>query len=480
MPDGTCPIGHDLAPFELVGAHGQGDGVTSGPGAAAVGDVWQAFAAGPEAWHDSTHPPTELDGVARLVQRVALLLAATWPVVILAAGGGTWDARTAALIVALVLAVAGLIVVVPSALVRQASGGRPKLYLEVRLPLAGVVLAAWSGLSVDAALLGLWPLGVAAGCDVCRTGWALGVDVEPWYWLRRLLLSPVHLGVAVTLVVFAIAAGADTAGRLAWLYGALAAITLTGAVTARALDDRQRSATAGRTARDEAVVLREHRSRGHWLHDDVCADLRLLRLRLEGATFERTQVLAELDELDHRLRLRQLDELVGSGEVRLAEVVQPFLRRAQQLRVLIVESPTVEDAGVVVDAGTARAVQHAVSVLVANALQAGSPTLAVRLSASAGRIEIEVEDEAGGFDLDRAPVGRGLDGLRHELGRNGLTCTRTELGSVMRAVVVRGAGRAGTPARRTRHRAETNDGRRDGPVEHRPGQIRRDDREETG
>jgi hypothetical protein len=406
--------------------------------------VWHAFAAGPDAWLDANHPAPELDGVARVLERVALLIAVTWPAVTVAAGGIPWDRRTVVLLAALALAVAGLVVVVPSAAVRRASRGRPRLYLRLRLPLVAVTVVAWSGLSVDAALLGLWPLGVAAGCDLCRTGWALGVAVHPGRWLARLVVSPVHLGVAATLVAFAVSGGPGVAGRLLWLYCTLAAIALTATVTARVLDDRHQEAVRRRTARDEAVVLREHRSRGHWLHDDVCADLRLLRMRLESGAFERDRVLTELDELDHRLRLRQLDELVGSGEVRLAEVVQPFLRRAQQLRVVIVESPSVEDAGMVVDAPTARAVQHAVSVLVANALQAGSPTLAVRLSSSAGEIGIEVEDEAGGFDLERMPPGRALDGLRHDLGPGGLTCTRTTRGSVVRAVVSTGAGERAT------------------------------------
>jgi hypothetical protein len=245
----------------------------------------------------------------------------------------------------------------------------------------------------------------------------------------------VHLGVLVTLAAFLVVGGASVAGRLAWLYASLAAVVVTAAVTATALADRQHAARRAWAAREEAVVVREHRSRGHWLHDDVCADLRLLRLRLEGGSFDPGAVLVELDELDHRLRLRQLDEFIGSGVVRLAEVVQPFLRRAQQQRVVIVESPTVEDAGLVVDGRTARTVQRVVSVLVANAVQAGTATLAVRLSASAGRIEVEVEDEAGGFDLALAPVGRGLDGLRHELGPGALTCERTARGSRLRAVV---------------------------------------------
>jgi hypothetical protein len=445
---GACPTEHGRAPVETLTDSGHGSPVASGPGRVAVGDVWHAFAAGPDAWLDANHPAPELDGVARVLERVTLLVAATWPVVTLAASGGPWDQRTVGLLVGLALAVAGLLVVVPSAAVRRASRGRPARYLRLRLPLAAVAVVAWSGLSVDAALLGLWPLGVAAGCDACRTGWALGVAVQPGRWLARLVVSPVHLGIAVTLIAFAVVGGPGGAGRLLWLYGALAAIALTATLTARALDDRHREAVRRRAARDEAVVLREHRSRGHWLHDDVCADLRLLRMRLEGGELERARVLAELDELDHRLRLRQLDELVGSGEVRLAEVVQPFLRRAQQLRVVIVESPSVEDAGMVVDGPTARAVQHAVSVLVANALQAGSPTLAVRLSASAGEIGIEVEDDAGGFDVDRIPPGRALDGLRHELGPGGLTCVRTARGSIVRAVVGTGAAERGHPRER--------------------------------
>jgi hypothetical protein len=398
-----------------------------------VGDAWQAFAAGPEAWLDATTPGRELDGLAQLLQRVTLLVAATWPLVGLLASGAPVDGRTVGLLFALAASVAGLVVVVPAA--RRRRGVRPGVFLALRLALTAVALAAWSGLSLDAALLGLWPLGVAAGCDVSRTGWALGVDVRPVVWLRRLALSPVHAGVLATLAAYALARGPAAAGRLAWLYGALVVITATGTVTATALTARQRSVERAWAAREAAVVAREHRSHGHWLHDDVCADLRLLRLRLEDGGLDVTAVATELDELDHRLRLRQLEEFIGSGPVRLAEVVQPFLRRAQQLRVAIVESPTIEEAGLMVDARTARIVQRVVSVLVANAVQAGTPTLALRLEVSPRRIEVEVEDEAGGFDLDQAPVGRALDGLRHELGPGALTGQRTGRGTRVRATV---------------------------------------------
>jgi hypothetical protein len=425
---------------------------------AQVGDVWRAFAAGPEAWQDASVEPVELDGAARLLQRVVLLVALTWPGVLLVDAAALWDLRNLALLAALAVAIPVLVLLVPSTVVREASGGRPDLYLRLRVPFAGVALVAWSGLTVDGALLGLWPLGIAAGCDVCRTGWALGVDVRPLPWFRRLVLSPVHAGVILALAGVGLAAGTEAAGRLAWLYAALAAIALTATATAWALAARQRAIVRRQRQREEEIVVREHRSRGQWLHDDVCSELRLLRLRLEDGGLDPERLLPELDDLDHRLRLRQLEAFIGSGEVRLAEVVQPFLRRAQQLRVAIVETPTVEDAGRVVDAGTARAVQRAMSVLVANAVQAGSPTLAVRLAASTRQVVVEVEDEAGGFELDEVPVGGGIDGLRHELGAEALTGERTEKGTCVRAVVTvpgpcpragrsRDLGRRGQPAR---------------------------------
>jgi hypothetical protein len=373
-------------------------------------------------------PHPGLDGPVLLLERLALLVAVTWPAVGVLTGAAEPDTRTLALLAALAGAVA-VALVGPAAPARWAPAPR--------LGAAGVAVIASAGLSGDTALPGLWPLGVAAGCDLCRAAWAAGTGVRPARWTRAVLLSPATAGALLALGTFAAVGDAATGRRVLWLALALVLGAAAAVGVAAALDRCRRAVERSWAARERAVVVREHRSRGHWLHDDVCAELRLLRLRLEGGGLDLGAALAELDELDHRLRLRRLDEFLVAGPVRLAEVVQPYLRRARQLEVAVVESPTVEDAGVVVDPGTARAVRRAVSVLVANAVQAGTPTLAFRLDVAGGRIAVEVEDEAGGFDLDLAPAGRGLDGLRHELGPGALTSVRTERGTRVRAVVAR-------------------------------------------
>jgi len=88
---------------------------------------------------------------------------------------------------------------------------------------------------------------------------------------------------------------------------------------------------------------------------------------------------------------------------------------------------------------TGRLVQDALRVIVNNAVNARTPTLAIRLRVDDELIEVEVEDEAGGFDLDTAPIGRGLDSLRNslrrQLGHDGLFCERTANGSRVRATI---------------------------------------------
>jgi signal transduction histidine kinase len=156
-----------------------------------------------------------------------------------------------------------------------------------------------------------------------------------------------------------------------------------------------------------------------------------VKLQLASGPMTAAQIDAELDELDHRLRLRQLDEIIAGGEVTAAELIQPYLRRAQSAGVSLVDVPRYEEASIKVPAQQAETLRRAVAGLVNNALAAGTRTLAIRLSHGTDRITVTVEDDAGGFDLSTVPAGRGLSALADEVGPHNIHVSRSDAGAVV-------------------------------------------------
>lgn len=398
-------------------------------------DLWYAFVAGSDAWDDVDPPAAVTDEATRIIEVVGLVAAGSWPILWLTATGATFTSRDVILLTTLVASLLLLIRPIISTRIRVRGAAASA---AARTVLGGVAVASFAGLAPDLALLGAWPFGVAAGADVARTSLALDLPLNPSAWVRKLLLSPAHGGVLVALAVGVwLLASRSGVERIGLLYGAFLLCVVAAWLTASAvlrIDLRRREAEEESERR---VVEREHRRRGHWLHDDVCGDLRSVRLRIERDAGTSGDVAAMLDDLEHRLRLRQLDEFIDAGSVRLAEVVQPYIRRAQQQGVQIVESPTVETAGQMVSGAIARSVQRSLGVLVPNAVHAGATTLAVRLVVSTDVVEVEVEDDAGGLDLSAVPAGQGLDRLRDELGRPNLVSERTASGSRLRATIPR-------------------------------------------
>src|SRR5690606_38528077 len=94
------------------------------------------------------------------------------------------------------------------------------------------------------------------------------------------------------------------------------------------------------------VAARERSHRAHWLHDDVLSEVRLASLRITNGSASPEQVQRELLDLDHRLRLRQLDEMIRDGTPPVYEVLQPHLRRLQSLGVELGSVPTHEVTGI--------------------------------------------------------------------------------------------------------------------------------------
>jgi signal transduction histidine kinase len=282
-----------------------------------------------------------------------------------------------------------------------------------------------------------WMFGVAVGCDATLGARTIGTPRQPWRWWRRVVTGPLHVAVAAV----ASAVGAWIGGAHGVIAGLAVYATAHFAAFAAALQAWELERIRGRyddEVRDhvESMERERHRQRAHWLHDDVCSELRLLRLQIETKQIEPHELPDRLDELDHRLRIRQLDELLRSGRVRLAELIQPFVRRAHANGLRVRDVPSFEQASLELDEPTGRMVQRAAAVLMTNSIQAGATEIAIRATVDddRGRFELEFEDDGGGFDIEAVPAGRGLDSLRHDLPSGALALHRTDTGTVARVV----------------------------------------------
>lgn len=191
---------------------------------------------------------------------------------------------------------------------------------------------------------------------------------------------------------------------------------------------------------------------GGWLHDVVMPELQLLRMRANGATFDAVQLRAELDLIEHRLRMRQLDDDLAAGRARVIDVVQPYIRMAQRVGCRVVEVPDHEAGLCPLDASTGQELRRFLAVVVPNALTAGASTIGfdVRMIDMSVSFAIAVRDDAGGFVTDDPThLGRGRDRLAGELGAHRLT---TEIAGGGTTVTCRFAGRHRNSATATRLR----------------------------
>jgi signal transduction histidine kinase len=312
---------------------------------------------------------------------------------------------------------------------------------------ANLTFRSLVGLAMVAGIFGTAPgwaallstgLGIVIGADTSLTAYAIGWRPSPRQLWWALASSPLHLGVVGGLVGTAVAVpDIDVGDTLLPVYLTVHVWVALACVTAWSVSRM----IAAEEARAELVRLEtarnEHRRSAHWLHDDVCAQLRLVTLRLHRGALHTDEVVGMLDELDFALRLRQLDELLQSGTARLAEVLQPFVRNAQNHGVTVERVPTYETASAVVDREAGQMLRHAASVLTSNALNAGATRLSFDVSVDPEQVHLAVVDDAGGFDHDDLTAGRGLWSLLHELGPGNLTIDRVDGGSRVAAHVDR-------------------------------------------
>lgn len=395
-------------------------------------DVWVALLAGEGAWglSDRPEPATR---VAAQVQVTGLLmvLSVLWT---LAPERFDTSARPWIPWTAIAVTTVCVIAVIPRPLL-LALGRRRPLRRPVRAALLRLVASAGMYLGLVVVLpgwraLALWPLGVAGGADGMLTRWALGLSFDARRFWIGLLRSPVMAGVAVALVLSLLMHGTDQRGLATLMVFAAFGLALVAAWGTMALlhtirnDFERRTAHVADTARRE-----EHRRRAHWLHDDVCAELQVTSLRLRTGRLAPEQVAEELADLDHRLRVRQTDELISSGDARLAELIQPALRRLQAAGVRLDAVPSLDDAHLRLQVHEARLFTRILGVLVSNAVNAGATAISLELATDLTHVSITVIDDAGGFPDLPLPQGRGLERLVNELGPGSLVVEAREGGS---------------------------------------------------
>jgi hypothetical protein len=194
------------------------------------------------------------------------------------------------------------------------------------------------------------------------------------------------------------------------------------------------SAVDERVAEETHDVLATERARrAHWLHDDILSEVHLASLRISSGSATPEQINAELLDLDHRLRLRQLDDMMSAGNPRVYEILQPHLRRVQNLGIRLDRVPAHEVTRLELDEECGRLLNRAVSIVTSNAINAGTTRLAIDLDAIDGgtRLQLSVTDDAGGFDLAGVPPGRGLSSLIDQLGAGAVQRYDAPGGSMM-------------------------------------------------
>jgi hypothetical protein len=293
---------------------------------------------------------------------------------------------------------------------------------ESRLPTSGHVafriatlalfVLGWLSVAPGAVTGLAWPLGVYIGAEGRITTILIGAERRAREILRQLVLSASHFGLLAAIGVFWAYSDSNHSSVIALQLAYLAELVVAvGAVTYSILAGVDKAALLSQSLLQRNVEVNERRRRAHWIHDDVCADLRSVRIKLATREMTRSEMMSELDELDFRMRVRQLDEIVEGGTITAAEVIQPYLRRAQNAGIQLIEVPRHEAASISVGVQAAEVLRRSISGLISNAEAMGARKLSIRFTSSTSTLTLDVEDDAGGFDLSDAPAGRGLASL---------------------------------------------------------------------
>jgi hypothetical protein len=313
----------------------------------------------------------------------------------------------------------------------------------VRVIAAATVAGCWTVLLGTAAPWPAWILGSVVAGEVVLTGWLLGLAPTGRQWWWMLERSSIHLGI-VSVSCLALVVRPRDVGDLVLVLLTFQAIAAGTGLTCAALNRLRRMVEQRTEARAGIRLAKAHNAMAEWVHDELLTTLRLLRLRMEGRELGLDEAVVSLTELDHRLRIRQLEEVMAGGSAELADLLAPYLQLARDHGIDLAEVPGYEVSHVLLDSEASQRVQRALGVLVPNAIAAGATSLRLRVRSDTTGVALEIEDDAGGFDLAQVSPGRALDRLQRELGAGGLTRAAVDGGSLMRVRVESGSA-AGAP-----------------------------------
>ena len=297
-----------------------------------------------------------------------------------------------------------------------------------------IMLPGWSAMFV-------LPFAIAAGTDASLTARYLGWQLRPVQWWKRFLSSPFHLGVIGALLATLVYHRNNRFDPFP-AYVATHLAVITALVVAWVIGTALRRVDIEMATARLLVVEDERRRRAHWLHDDVCAQLRLVSLKVQTRHTTPEEVVQLLDGLDHQFRLRQLDELLESGPLQVAELLQPYIRRAQNVGVIIEQVPTFDDAALSLSGHEARLFARSAAMFTSNALNASATRLSYFVEEREKTVRLTVCDDGPGFELDDVSHGRGLWSLRHELRPGGLEIGTSPLGGASVTAVIPLSGRS--------------------------------------
>lgn len=236
------------------------------------------------------------------------------------------------------------------------------------------------------------------------------------HWLAPLAWASLAVLVALTLSGMSVAAVVGVAATL----GSVAAAAFVLLRYHRRMLELERTAAAAE----------ERRRRANWIHDEVLSELRLARMRLEVDGGGTRRALTELADVEHRLRMRQLDAELEAGGARLAEIVQPFVRMVVAAGCEVDGVPSAEVAGRWIEACAGYELQRFLGVAVPNAILAGARRVVFEIELDERRLQVRVRDDAGGFDPNEVHVGRGRERLERELGGGRLSTVVDTTGTI--------------------------------------------------
>jgi hypothetical protein len=372
-------------------------------------DLGLALLAGPAHWLGGGRSITTPILAVGLVEAVAIVglgttVASLWLTAANPPDPGSW--------LWLTLTVLGVVALACPLVLRLAGGvvARLPLAVSVLLRLLGIVLlvAMSTPLLSGWRTLLWWPACVVLGADVSLTVRALG---------RAETVAPLW-SVVAAVIVTAVVAGDGWLRSLALVALVTDAFVVGGYVLSsvflRVMARYERELARSRRS---AVEL-EHLDRAHWIHDEVLGELRLARVQMQSGEATIADVRRELEEIEHRLRLKQVDQVLRTGRASVAEIMQPFLRMAQAHGATLVRVPSYEVGSIKVSETTGKTLKRCFSVPVTNALLAGARELSLDVRLERDELVVEIEDDAGGYVPSDEHHGRGLTGLRGELGED--------------------------------------------------------------